>query len=70
MFVGMAFLSVIFNLFVIAVFFVFALKLLNRLSDIAEAQRSAAKSQAQLVEFLCSQNQTQPQSQANESTTD
>jgi hypothetical protein len=52
MFAGLAFLVIIFQLAVVVGVIVFAVKLLNRITDIASYQKSIAESQVQLIDLL------------------
>lgn len=57
MFTGFAFFAVMFQLATLVGIIVFAVKLLNRMQEIADAQRSSAESQAQLVKLVVQHNQ-------------
>jgi hypothetical protein len=52
MFAGVAFLAIIFQLAIVIGIIVFAVKLLNRITDIAGSQKSIADSQIQLISLL------------------
>ena len=52
MFAGVAFLAIIFQLAIVIGIIVFAVKLLNRVTDIAGSQKSIADSQIQLISLL------------------
>ncbi len=52
MFAGEAFLAIILQLAVVVAVIVFAVKLLNRITDIAASQKSIAESQVQLIGLL------------------
>ena len=54
MITGVALLAVLFQLGVFVGVIVFAVKLVGRLKDISESQKSIAESQAQLVNLLSS----------------
>ena len=59
MFAGVAFLGVIIQLGIVVGIIVFAVKLLNRITDIAKYQKSIAESQLQLVSVLTEKQITQ-----------
>ncbi|UUO24876.1 hypothetical protein FGD67_17895 [Colwellia sp. M166] len=59
MFAGVAFLAIIFQLAIVAAVIVFAVKLLNRITDIAGSQKSIAESQVQLITLLRKKQTTQ-----------
>jgi hypothetical protein len=61
MFAGVAFLAIIFQLAIVVGIIVFAVKLLNRITDIAESQKSIADSQVKLISLL-SKKQTNQES--------
>jgi hypothetical protein len=61
MFAGVALLAIIFQLAVVVGVIVFAVKLLNRITDIASSQKSIAESQVQLINLL-SKKQTSQES--------
>ncbi|WP_299003793.1 hypothetical protein [uncultured Shewanella sp.] len=52
MFAGVTFLALFFQLAMVVGIIVFAVKLLNRISEIASAQQSIAESQLQLIKLL------------------
>jgi large-conductance mechanosensitive channel len=60
MYSGMAIIALLVNLVIIACVVTFAIKLLNRLTDIADAQKSVAASQEKLVQILVSQAKSAP----------
>jgi len=55
MFTGVAFLAITFQLAIIVGIIVFAVKLLNRITDIAGSQKSIADSQIKLISLLSTQ---------------
>ncbi|MBA6225366.1 hypothetical protein H4J51_09400 [Colwellia sp. MB02u-18] len=59
MFAGVAFLAIIFQLAIVVGIIVFAVKLLNRITDIAGSQKSIAESQVQLISLLSKKQSTQ-----------
>ncbi|MBA6346602.1 MULTISPECIES: hypothetical protein [unclassified Colwellia] len=61
MFAGVAFLAIIFQLAIVVGIIVFAVKLLNRITDIAGSQKSIADSQVKLISLL-SKKQTNQES--------
>ena len=60
MFSGIAFLVIIFKLAIFIGVIVFAIKIVNRLKDISESQKSIAKSQAKLVELVANKQKIDP----------
>ena len=52
MFSGMVFIGIILQLAVVVGIIVFAVKLLNRITEISESQKSIANTQTHLVEIL------------------
>ena len=52
MFSGMVFIGIILQLAVVVGIIVFAVKLLNRITEISESQKSIANPQTHLVEIL------------------
>ncbi len=57
MFTGVALLAVLFQLAVFVGVIIFAVKLVGRLKDISESQKSIAESQAQLVQLVFNNQQ-------------
>ena len=57
MFTGVALLAVLFQLAVFVGVIIFAVKLVGRLKDISESQKSIAESQVQLVKLLSNNQQ-------------
>jgi hypothetical protein len=62
MFAGVAFLAIIFQLAIVVGIIVFAVKLLNRITDIAGSQKSIANSQIQLIRLLSKKQENQESS--------
>jgi len=60
MFTGVALLAVLFQLGVFVGVIVFAVKLVGRLKDISESQKSIAESQAKLVHLLVNNQLEKP----------
>ncbi len=52
MFTGLAILGLVLKLLIVIGVVVFAVKLLNRVTDIARSQKSIAESQIQLIDLL------------------
>lgn len=59
MYPGVALLAIIVQLAIIVGVIVFAVKLLNRITEIAGSQKSIAESQAQLISLLSKKQTTQ-----------
>jgi len=59
MFAGVALLAIIFQLAIIVGVIVFAIKLLNRITDIAGSQKFIADSQIQLISLLSKKQENQ-----------
>ncbi|WP_019030230.1 hypothetical protein [Colwellia piezophila] len=59
MFAGVALLAIIFQLAIVVGIIVFAVKLLNRITDIAGSQKSIADSQIQLINLLSKKESNQ-----------
>ncbi|MGX9460482.1 hypothetical protein ACWXWU_04480 [Shewanella sp. A14] len=59
MFAGVAMLAIIFKLAIVVGIIIFAVKLLNRITDIAASQKSIADSQVELINVLSKKQSTQ-----------